>query len=204
MDSANNKICEEFEPGLWLFLDGSMEEQLLHQWNTHISECSGCSSVLKEACYTIESYNNLRLDDIKNISFNRMIRKAVAADRNLTKNVFPSIQKNRSLGEIFGFYKLAFGGTLLAAALIFIFITFFNNPKIPDINNRFSNEMLGWNTPDINERLINIGNQIISLKTNDWDIYIVRKNKKEEWNSALRTIQKQIRKMQKEVVSTAM
>jgi hypothetical protein len=105
---------------------------------------------------------------------------------------------------MFGFYRLAFGGSILAAAMIFIFITFFSDPKIPEVETQISKELLRWNTPDLNQRLDNVENQILSLQTNDWDIYIVRKNKKEEWNSALRAIQNQIRKMNKEVVSASM
>ena len=49
-----------------------------------------------------------------------------------------------------------------------------------------------------------MGDGIISLKTDDWDVYIVKKNNTEEWNAALRAIQKQIIKMRKEVSSTSM
>ena len=38
----------------------------------------------------------------------------------------------------------------------------------------------------------------------EWDIYIVRKNNKEDWDNALRTIQNQIRKMKREAVSASM
>jgi len=205
MDNTNNKICKEFESEMWLILDGSLEKQLQDNWNDHLKICSKCIMTLEEAKETIELYNNLPQENIQNSAFKKMINNAVSSQKNHeVRQYTSSIQKNRSLVEIFGFYRLAFGGSILAAALMFIFITFFNDPKIPEMNTQISNELLGWNTPDINRRLDNVESQIISLQTNDWDIYIVRKNKKEEWNSALRAIQNQIRKMNKEVVSTSM
>ncbi|MEJ2495153.1 MAG: hypothetical protein P8Y79_12580 [Ignavibacteriaceae bacterium] len=50
----------------------------------------------------------------------------------------------------------------------------------------------------------NIEDQIISLKTDDWDIYLVKKNRKEKWDNEVRSIQKQIRKMRKQADSPAM
>jgi len=205
MDNTNNKICKEFESEMWLILDGSFEKQLQDKWNNHLKDCTKCTIALKEAKETIEMYNNLPREDIQNSAFKKMINNAVSSQKNhVVRQYISSIQKNRSLVEMFGFYRLAFGSSILAAALMFIFITFFNDPKIPEMNTQISNELLAWNTPDINRRLDNVESQIISLQTNDWDIYIVRKNKKEEWNSALRAIQNQIRKMNKEVVSTSM
>ena len=205
MDNTNNKICKEFESELWLMLDGSLEMQSQHKWNNHLKDCIKCNAAFKDAKETIEMYNNLPHEDIQNLAFNKMINKAVASYKfGEVSEHRASIQKNRSLVEMFGFYRLAFGGSILAAAMMFIFITFFSDPKIPDVETQIPKELLGWNTPDLNQRLDNVENQILSLQTNDWDIYIVRKNKKEEWNSALRAIQNQIRKMSKEVVSASM
>jgi hypothetical protein len=205
MDNTNSKICKEFKSELWLILDDSLENQSKHNWGNHLKSCTRCTSALKEAKETLKLYNNLPIEDVTNSTFKKMIKNAVASGKIQDASEYtPSIQKNRSLVEIFGFYKLAFGGSVLTAAMIFIFITFFNDPKIPEMETRVSQELLSWNTPEINNRLIDVENQIISLQTNDWDIYIVRKNKKEEWYNAIRAIQKQIRKMRKEVVSTSM
>lgn len=206
MDNTNNKFCKDFETELWLLLDGSMDEQSRSHWKSHLDNCAGCTTALKEAREAVGLYNNLPPDDIKNSNFKKMVRNAVAEEKQsmINDSISPSLRKNRSLTEIFGVYRLAFGGSVLAAALIFIFITFFNNPKIPDIKNQIPKELLTWDTPDLNDRLNNVEDQIISLQTKDWDIYIIRKNKKQEWNNAIRAIQQQIRNMRKEVVKTTM
>lgn len=204
MDKLKDKTCEEFESELWLLIDESIDDNALNKWDNHLSECDRCRDTLDEARSIVKTYKEIPLDDISDQKFNAGIYFAIQNGKETKTSTLDSQQRNRSLSEIFGFYKLAFGGSLLAVALIFIFITFFRDPKIPDIKNTISNEMLGWNTPELNQRMDYVETQILSLQTNDWDIYIVRKNKKEEWNSALRAIQDQIRKMKKEVVSASM
>ena len=81
---------------------------------------------------------------------------------------------------------------------------FINAPEIPEIKNVIPKQILEWNDNQMDDRLEKVGDQIYSLKTDDWDIYFIRKNKKENWNKALSSIQKQIRKMQKEVTSASM
>ncbi|RLD17463.1 MAG: hypothetical protein DRI33_05025, partial [Caldiserica bacterium] len=128
----------------------------------------------------------------------------ITADNERNEHLVMPIKSNRTLFEIFGFYKLAFGGTVLAAALVIIVVTFFKNPELPEIKTKISEELLAWDFPGFRSQTTNKQNQIISLKTDGWDIYIVRKNNKENWGSALRAIQKQIRKMKKEVYATSM
>jgi hypothetical protein len=188
---------------MWLFIDHSLEEERKKFWQNHLVSCSDCSSLLKISSETIEQYNHVPLDDLSDDSYEKII-STITSDNERTENIVMPIKSNRSLLEIFGFYKLAFGGTVLAAALVLIFITFFNNPELPEIKAKISEELLAWDFPSFRSRTTNMQNQIISLKTDDWDIYIVRKNNKEEWGSALRTIQKQIRKMKKEVYASSM
>jgi hypothetical protein len=134
----------------------------------------------------------------------KKIINTTTADNEVTKHIALPIKSNRSLFEIFGFYKLAFGGTVLAAALVIIFATFFKNPEVSEIKTIVSEELLAWDFPSFRTETTSNQNQIISLKTDGWDIYIVRKNNKEDWGSALRAIQQQIRKMKKEVYTASM
>jgi hypothetical protein len=134
-----------------------------------------------------------------------MINTATATpSSSANNNVAQYATRTRTIYEMFGFYKLAFGGGLLAAAILLIFITFFNNPKLPVITEQIPQEFLQWDGPSLSDRTPALEDGIISLKTDDWDVYIVKKNNLEEWNTALRAIQKQIIKMRKEVSSTSM
>ena len=203
MDDTNKKLCKEFESEMWLLIDHSMEKDRKKFWQNHLVSCSDCSSLLKTSTETIEQYNRVPSDELSNDSFERIIN-TITADNERTEHMVMPIKGNRSLFEIFGFYKLTFGGAFVAAAIIFLFITFINDPKIPDIETVIPKQILAWNDNQTAERLEKVGDEIYSLKTDEWDIYLVRKNKKENWNKALSSIQKQIRKMQKEVTSASM
>jgi hypothetical protein len=203
MDDTNKKLCKEFESEMWLFLDHSLEEERKKFWQNHLVSCSDCNSLLKTSTETIEQYNRVPLDDLADGSFKKIIN-TITADMGRNEHLVMRIKRNRTLFEIFGFYKLTFGGALVAAAIIFLFITFINDPKIPEIKKVIPKQILAWNDEQTADRLQKVGDQIYSLKTDDWDIYFIRKNKKENWNKALSSIQKQIRKMQKEVTSASM
>ncbi len=201
--SGNN--CEQFINDMWLYLDEALPKNKQHQWREHLSSCSICFAELKTARDTITLYENVPLEDIDTQTYKMMINTATASPFSSSNNsVARYTLRGRSLSDMFGFYKLAFGGGLLAAAILLIFITFFNNPKIPVITKQIPWEFLQWDGPSLSDRTSPLGDGIISLKTDDWDIYIVKKNSTEEWNAALRSIQKQIIKMRKEVSSTSM
>ena len=203
MDDTNKKLCKEFESEMWLFIDHSLEEEKKKFWRNHLDNCSDCSSLLKTFTETIEQYNRVPLDNMSDDSYEKIIN-TITTDNERTEHLVMPIKGNRSLFEIFGFYKLAFGCTVLAAALVLILVTFIKNPELPEIKTKISEELLAWDFPGFRSQTTNKQNQIISLKTDGWDIYIVRKNNKENWGSALRAIQKQIRKMKKEVYATSM
>ncbi len=203
MDDTNKKLCKEFESEIWLFIDHSLEEERKKIWQNHLVSCSDCSSLLKTSTETIEQYNRVPLDDLADGSFKKII-STITADIGRNEHLVMPIKRNRTLFEIFGFYKLTFGGAVLAAALVLIFVTIFKNPELPEIKTKISEELLAWDFPGFRSQTTNKQNQIISLKTDGWDIYILRKNNKEDWGSALRAIQKQIRKMKKEVYAASM
>jgi hypothetical protein len=190
---------------MWLYLDESLPKDKLGRWKEHLFTCNKCSTDLKTAKDTIALYENVPMEDVDNQTYKMMINTATATLLASTSNCMSKYtSRGRSLSEMFGFYKLAFGGGFLAAAILLIFITFFNNPKIPIITKQIPQEFLQWDGPSLSDRTPALGDGIISLKTDDWDIYIVKKNSREEWNAALRAIQKQIIKMRKEVSSTSM
>ena len=198
-------ICEQFNGVIWLYIDDSLSIEKHEYWKKHLSICNNCSTELKLAQDTIQLYENIPLDDMDDKTYNMIMHRATVASVTSTNTKRSQlVERGKSFSEIFGFYKLAFGGGLLAAALLLLFITFFNNPELPEIETKISEELLAWDFPGFKTNTANKQNQIVKLKTDDWDIYIVRKTSKENWGSALRAIQKQIRKMQKEVVSASM
>jgi len=203
MDETNKKLCKEFECEMWLFIDRSLNKERKKVWQEHLIKCSDCSLLLKISTETIEQYNRIPPDDLSDNSYENIIG-TITADNERTGQIVIPVKSNRSLVEIFGLYKFAFGGTVLAAALVIIFVTLFKSPELPEIKTKISSELLAWDFPGFKTPAANRQDQIIRLKTDDWDIYIVRKNNKEDWDSALRSIQQQIRKMKKDVFALSM
>ena len=203
MDETNKKFCKEFESEMWLFIDHSLDEERKKVWQDHLVNCTDCSSLLKTSTETIEQYNHIPPDDLSDDSYEKIIN-SVTSNNERTGQIVMPVKSNRSLVEIFGLYKFAFGGTVLVAALVIIFVTLFKSPELPEIKTKISSELLAWDFPGFKTQAANRQDQIISLKTDDWDIYIVRKNNKEDWDSALRSIQQQIRKMKKDVFALSM
>jgi len=203
MDETNKKLCKEFESEMWLFIDHSLDKERKKVWQDHLIKCSDCSLLLKKSTETIEQYNRIPSDDLSDNSYEDII-STITADNERTGHIDMPIKSNRSLLEIFGLYKFAFGGTVLIAALVLIIVTLFKRPEVPKIKEIISADLLAWDFPGYKTKEDNKQNQIISLKTDGWDIYVVRKNNKEDWGSALRAIQKQIRQMEKEVYAASM
>ena len=190
MKSKKKTICEEFEKEVFLFQEGSLPEERTEIIEHHLGICRSCHAVYKDLRDVIAAYENLAKEDVDENRFNYIFRKATGLE------IFPwkFAQKRKSFVEIFGFYKLSFGGAAVATAMILIFISFLSGPSI---DNKIPYELLDWNGDKIESKIEQIENQIISLKSDEWDIYIVRKNEKESWNATLKNIRKQIDELKK-------
>lgn len=205
MNNIKREPCDRFNDKIWLYIEKSLNDKDMLFWRKHLENCEVCTMLLDETLEVINSYKKIPLEDLPNSDFERMINNAtlsLAAKSNSHKTV--KIPERKSLLEIIGIYRLTFGGAIVVGAFIFLLITFFNNPKIPEINKEISSHLLSWDNENVSEQLSNIEDQIISLKTDDWDVYLVKKNRKEKWDNIVRSIQKQIRKMRKQADSPAM
>ena len=205
MNNIKRNPCEEFNERMWLYIEKSLDEKERLFWNDHLASCEKCTDLLNESLEIINSYQNIPLENMSNANYKRMINKAagdVLINNDSTKSV--RFQNRRSLLEIIGFYRLTFGGAIVLAAIIFLLITFINNPKLPEIETKIPGHLLSWNNERASEKISDIEDQIISFKIDDWDIYLVKNNGKEKWDNAVRSLQKQIRKMQKKADSPAL
>lgn len=205
MNNIKRNPCEVFNEQMWLYIEKSLDKKEILFLDNHLLNCDNCKNLLNQSQEIINSYNNIPPEDLTDADYHRIINNASAitiANNDSTKSI--KIPGGRSLPEIIGFYRLTFGGAMILAAIIFLLITFINDPKIPDIKNDIPGHLLSWENEKVSEQLSNIEDQIISLKINDWDIYLVKNNRKEKWSNAVRSIQKQIRKMKKQADSPAM
>lgn len=190
MKNKKKTICEEFEKEIFLFQEGSLPEERIELIEHHLGICRSCQAVFKDVRDVITAYESLAKEDVDENRFNYMIRKSMRSEILSGKYV----QKRKSLVEMFGFYKLSLGGAAVVAAMILIIISFLREPSI---ENKIPYELLDWNGDKIESKIEQIENQIISLKSDEWDIYIVRKNEKESWNATLKNIRNQIDELKK-------
>lgn len=188
MKNRDKNICDEFETEVFLFRENSLPEDRLIILKSHLKNCQTCQSVFNEVDEITRTYDDLEKVDIDEHTFSSMIRKATGAGNRISAQN----DKRKSLVEIFGFYRLSFSGAAVVAAIILIIISFI---KEPSLEKRLPADLLDWDGDKIGNKIEQIENQIISLKSDEWDIYIVRKNEKENWNTTLKSIRNQIDKM---------
>jgi hypothetical protein len=197
MAEINKDPCDDFKNDIWLYLDKDLPDEKMIFWQGHIVNCANCRKLLSDNQGILNSYNKVPLDDLLDVSYQKMIDNATA-----NKSGAP-VKRSKSLVDVFGFYRLTFGGAVVAAALIFILITVFKDPEI-QFNKSISKNFLDWDGKLVSNRIEQFEDRILSLQTDEWDIYIVRKDSKEDWNKTLHLIQKKIRKMKKEAASTTL
>ena len=205
MNNIKREPCDRFSDKVWLFIEKSLSDKDMLFWEKHLENCEVCTILLNESLEVTNIYENIPVEDMPDRDFQRMINNAIQSEivvDNSRKTM--KIPERRSLLDMIGIYRLTFGGAIVVSAIVFLLITFLNDPKIPEINKGISSHLLSWDNENVSEQLSNIEDQIISLKTDDWDIYLVKKNRKEKWDNEVRSIQKQIRKMRKQADSPAM
>jgi hypothetical protein len=194
MNNYKQNLCEEFKAEVFLFVNDELSKKRKELFEHHLEICDSCTSALEEVRLTTAAYDALPLDDVAESVFINMLNNTLESSPDSVPVRSNFSTKGISLVEMFGFYRLTFGGAAVAAAIILIIISFL---RVPDIEKRLPVEMLDWNGDKITSRIERIEDQILSLKSDEWDIYIVRKNKKENWDATLKSIQGQINEMKK-------
>lgn len=186
--------CEEFEREVFLFVDRALSDKRVKLIENHLEGCDLCKSVLEDVKNTSNAYDALPLDDIEESLYISMINNVTegsSLQETDKKTLFP---RGKSLVEMFGFYRLTFGGAAVAAAIFFIIISFLSEPRI---EKSLPIDILDWHGDKITNSLEHIEDRILTLKSDEWDILIVRKNKKENWDATLRGIREKINKIKK-------
>ena len=186
--------CEEFEREVFLFVDGAISNKRIKLIENHLEGCNFCKSVLEEVKNSTNAYDALPLDDIEESLFISMINNVTKGSSLPATGKRTTSPKGKSLVEMFGFNRLTFGGAAVAAAILLIIISFLREPRI---EKSLPIDILDWHGDKITNSLEHIEERILSLKSDEWDILIVRKNKKENWDVTLRGIREKINKIKK-------
>lgn len=198
MSSNLQKNCNEFNAEIWLYLSGELHHKRTMLWSHHIESCDNCKALLNESKKIFEEYEKIPLDDLSDNRLNDFIGTATKEKPgdDQVKHKIPA-KKGKSLVELFGFYRLTFGGAAVSAAIILLLIMFLKDPET-EIKNVIPKKILDWEGSNIVNRIEKVEDKILSLQTDEWDIYVVRKNQKENWKTTLNNIRKQIVKIKSE------
>jgi hypothetical protein len=186
--------CEEFEREVFLFVDGALSDKRVKLIENHLEGCDLCKSVLEDVKNASNAYDALPLDDIEESLYISMINNVIEGSSLPETDKKTLSPRGKSLVEMFGFYRLTFGGAAVAAAILLIIISFLREPRI---EKSLPIDILDWHGDKITNSLEHIEDRILSLKSDEWDILIVRKNKKENWDATLRGIREKINKIKK-------
>jgi hypothetical protein len=154
--------------------------------------------LLNESEKLVEVYNDIPLDDLSDNIFNNFISKTTENELKPKKLTQKISRKNRnSLVELFGFYRLIFGGAAISAAIILLLVMFLKNPDI-EIKNVVQRGILDWEGTNIINKIEKVEDKLLSLQTDEWDVYIVRRGQKQKWKTKLKNIRKQLVKLKSE------
>ena len=108
MQTANKDLCRIFENEVWLYISGEMDPDRKKSWESHLSGCRVCASLLESNLKISELYSSNTEEDLLDSVFDKMIVKATA------KTSFAGHLKEslKSWNSSFSFGKAVFGSTL--------------------------------------------------------------------------------------------
>ncbi len=198
MSSNHQNICNEFNKDIWLYLDRDLPDKRILFWDNHLNNCDNCKTFLNESEKLVEVYNGIPLDDVSDSTFDNFIAKTANNElkpEQITHKI--STKSRKSLVELLGFYRLTFCGAAISASIILLLVMFLKNPDI-EIKNVVPRGILDWEGTNIISKIEKVEDKILSLQTDEWDIYVVRWGQKQNWKTTLKNIRKQIVKLKSE------
>ncbi|MFA3783554.1 hypothetical protein ABRY23_10870 [Melioribacteraceae bacterium 4301-Me] len=195
MMSNENKLCDEFEKELLLFIDKQLEPVKIKLWEKHISECRFCSNLLNETTTILEESSKIQLDDIEEDKFNVMIKNTLTGKNSLKKFV---IYTKTSLHRLktnknYNYLKIAFASILVVASIILLLSK--NSPPVNNTNNNIMN----WDDEEITQQINEIRLTIDDLNNEDYVKYLIQQLTKDKWLPALYSIKGRVEYLQQEI-----
>ena len=75
MSSEKNKLCNEFDTEIFLYIGRELDDRRAKQWTLHLNSCRECGKKFSEIRTSLSFYDRLPLDDVDDISFERILRR---------------------------------------------------------------------------------------------------------------------------------
>lgn len=188
MQSDINKLSEEFEKEIWLYIDESLPEERMKFWDEHITRFPQLQQMLNETNKVLSLYDESVEHQLNDKSFNAMIENATADNKdvlNSIKNIF-----NRFFAPFFTQHRLAFGAAIIAFIVLLTFII-----EKPNGNNIQQTPRLDWKGNDLTSKLDKVGNSIDEMKTENTLEYQMYRFTKDKFDVAIQSIGDRIEKL---------
>ena len=179
------KLKEEFETEIWLYLEGSISEERKTFWEERFVEFPELKDEFDLTLKTLNLYNDLTEDDVLDSKFETMVEKSTGKKESLFANLFKG--DDRTL-------KLVFGGTLAAASLVILLLSNKPNPV-----KNISGDLLDWNSEKINTQISDIGKSLLFMKDKEARQYFQNKLASDKWTRDIYNINRSIQKMKNEM-----
>lgn len=194
MLSNTKHLVEQFEREVWLYLDNDLSPERIKFWNEKIIEHRELKSLLDENEKLIELYEKTPLNEFSEVRYSEIVSQAVK-EKNTVSDFIQKINPLKiEKGRIFSPVKIAFGGTMAAAAVVILLLSNKPNP----IKN-LSNEILDWNSEGISEQISEVSTSISKIRDENFKEFLNNKRGKEKLDRDIFTISSGIEKLKEEL-----
>jgi hypothetical protein len=194
MLSNTKHLVEQFEREVWLYLDNDLSPERMKFWNEKIIEHRELKSLLDENEKLIELYEKTPLNEFSEVRYSEIVSQAVK-EKNTVSDFIQKINPLKiEKGRIFSPVKIAFGGTMAAAAVVILLLSNKPNP----IKN-LSNEILDWNSEEISQQISEMSTSITLIRDDNFKDFLINKRNKEKLDRDIFTISSGIEKLKEEL-----
>ncbi|MFC2134193.1 hypothetical protein ACFLR4_03940 [Bacteroidota bacterium] len=185
---SEEKLLEEFELEMWLYIEESLPEDRMKFWSGHLNNSPELKQMLDDSLKVLSLYDESAVNELSDPVYNEMIEKATLKPANifeLIKNKFENI-----FTPAFNSYRLAFG-----AAIIIVFIVVTSIIEKQNGNGIDINSSLDWKGNALTSQLDKMDNSINSIKSDNSLEYQMYRFTKDKFDVAIQSIGDRIDKL---------
>lgn len=195
MLSTENRLINNFEKEIWLFIDKSLPKDRMNYWEEKLNESEELRKYFDETIYSLKYYSKSSEFDLDDFKFSKMIDIATDKEsfRQSANKFIKSITGKKTLQPYYGRLVLAF--TILVTVITTLLLTQNSFKRL----NR-NNSILDWNAKTITAQIEEVETLLTNLERKDSRKSIINNYLNNEWTYNYYQIQNAIRKMETDIV----
>ncbi len=199
MNDELKKLIERFEIEIWLYLDGSLNQNERKFWDKKIEQHVELRNIYEETIQTLDKYDELAEQSISDAEFASIISNLPKQEsaRGFFESVTHSIDSFFS-NQFVGF-KIAAVSVLSVTALILLLTT-----EKPNAVKQISSDILSWQGTVLNEDINKMDNSIETLSMEEWEKFQYIQATHDEWEKSYYILNSKIEKMKNDIGDTSL